>query len=146
MHGALSDRRGCAQAAERSIVMQHQSSSSLQGSCHCGAIRLTLPFMPHTPTRCNCSMCRRLGTVWAYFEFGTVSVEGHPEQTVEYVQGDRTLRTIRCKTCGVVTHWEPLPPQPGARHGVNLNNFDPGLLEAVRIRRFDGADTWKFLD
>jgi hypothetical protein len=126
--------------------MQHQSSASLQGSCHCGAVRLTLPFMPEKATRCNCSICRRLGSVWAYFEFGTVLVEGHPDQTVEYIQGDRTLRTIRCKTCGVVTHWEPLPPQPGARHGVNLNNFDPQLLESVHIRRFDGADTWTFLD
>jgi len=122
------------------------SNPLLQGSCHCGAVRLTLPFLPETATRCNCSICRRLGTVWAYFEFGTVSIEGHPGQTMEYIQGDRTLRTIRCKTCGVVTHWEPLAPQPGARHGVNLNNFEPKLLESLRIRRFDGADTWTFLD
>jgi hypothetical protein len=123
-----------------------RSPASLQGSCHCGAVKLTLPFMPEKATRCNCSICRRLGTVWAYFEFGAVLVEGHPGQTAEYIQGDRTLRTIRCKTCGVVTHWEPLSAQPGARHGVNLNIFDPQLLESVHIRRFDGADTWTFLD
>jgi hypothetical protein len=29
---------------------------------------------------------------------------------------------------------------------VNLGNFDPGLIAAVRVRRFDGADTWKFID
>ena len=102
--------------------------------------------MPETATRCNCSICRRLGTVWAYFELGTVSIEGHPEHTVDYIQGDKTLRTIRCRTCGVVTHWEPLPAQAGARHGVNLNNFGPELLESLRVRRFDGADTWTFLD
>jgi hypothetical protein len=39
-----------------------------------------------------------------------------------------------------------LPPEPGKHHGVNLRNFDPKVLESVRIRRFDGADTWKFLD
>ena len=119
---------------------------SLEGSCHCGAVRLTLPSAPEQATRCNCSICRRTGAVWAYFEFGTVKIEGHPEQTADYIQGDRTLRTIRCKSCGVVTHWEPLPLQAGARHGVNLNNFDPRLLESIRIRRFDGADTWTFLD
>jgi hypothetical protein len=102
--------------------------------------------MPEKATRCNCSICRRLGSVWAYYEFGTVLIEGHPDHTDEYIQGDRTLRTIRCKTCGVVTHWEPLSPQLGANHGVNLNNFEPKLLESVPIRRFDGADTWKFLD
>jgi hypothetical protein len=65
---------------------------------------------------------------------------------VAYVQGDRTLSTIHCRTCGCVTHWEPLPPTPGARHGVNLGNFDPALIASVRVRRFDGADTWAFLD
>jgi hypothetical protein len=29
---------------------------------------------------------------------------------------------------------------------VNLRNFDPKILESVQIRRFDGADTWQFLD
>lgn len=118
----------------------------LQGNCHCGAVRLTLPAMPEKATRCNCSLCRRVAGVWAYYEFGSVRIEGHPENTVEYVQGDRTLRTIRCRTCGVVTHWEPIDAQAGARHGVNLNNFEPKLLETVPVRRFDGADTWTFLD
>ena len=51
-----------------------------------------------------------------------------------------------CRTCGCVTHWEPLQPTPGAKHGVNLGNFDPELIASVRVRRFDGANTWKFFD
>jgi len=117
-----------------------------QGSCHCGAVRLTLPSTPEVATACNCSLCRRIGGPWVYYEWGTVKIEGHPESTEGYIQGDRTLNSIRCRHCGVTTHWEPLPPQPGARHGVNLGNFDPSLIASVRVRRFDGADTWKFLD
>ena len=116
------------------------------GSCHCGSIRLTLPSTPEAATACNCSLCRRTGGPWAYFAFGTVEVAGHPEGTEAYVWGDRSLRTIRCRTCGSVTHWEPLPPTAGARHGVNLANFDPALVASVPVRRFDGADTWTFLD
>ena len=118
----------------------------LEGSCHCGAVRLTLPSPPEVGTDCNCSLCRRVGGVWAYYEFGTVKIEGHPENTSAYIWGDKTLRTIRCVVCGCVTHWEPLNPTPGAKHGVNLSNFEPQLLNSVRVRRFDGADTWKFLD
>jgi hypothetical protein len=122
---------------------------SLQGTCHCGAVRLTLPYAPEKATLCNCSLCRRLGGLWAYYEFGSVLIEGHPEQTEAYIWGDKTLRTIRCKTCGVATHWEPLEPldgQAGARHGVNLNNFEPALVQTVSLRHFDGAQTWTFLD
>lgn len=118
----------------------------LTGSCHCGAVRIEVPSAPKTVTDCNCSLCKRIGGLWAYYSFGTVRVEGHPEKTAEYVWGDRTLRTVRCGTCGCVTHWEPLDPKSDSRHGVNMSNFDPKLLEGVRVRRFDGADTWKFLD
>jgi len=118
----------------------------LQGSCHCGAVSLTLPSMPVTAIKCNCSLCRRVGGLWAYYPFGTVHIEGHPEHTVDYVCGEKTLRTVRCKTCGCVTHWEPFGGELGARHGVNLNNFDPRLQELVTVRHFDGADTWTFID
>src|SRR5215468_2749101 len=101
--------------------MNHeQVTPSLHGSCHCGAVRLVLPAAPDRATSCNCSLCRRSGGIWAYYEFGTVSIQGHPENTEDYIWGDRTLRNVRC--------------------------FEPALLESVVIRRFDGADTWKFLD
>jgi hypothetical protein len=45
-----------------------------------------------------------------------------------------------------VTHWEPLQATPGAKHGVHLGSFDPELIASVRVRRFDGANTWKFID
>jgi hypothetical protein len=117
-----------------------------QGSCHCGAVILKLPSTPIVATSCNFSLCRRIGGPWAYFEFGTVEIQGHPENTAEYIQGDRTLRTIRCRLCGCVTHWEPLELKPGVKHGIHLGNFDPDFVASVRVRNFDGANTWKFFD
>lgn len=123
-----------------------QHPPSLRGSCHCGSVRLVLPAAPETATSCNCSLCRRTGGIWAYYVLGTVAIQGHPEHTESYVWGDRTLRNVRCRTCGIITHWEPIESAPGARHGVNLRNFEPSLLASVIVRRFDGAATWTFLD
>ena len=117
-----------------------------QGSCHCGSVRLSLPSTPEVATDCNCSLCRRIGGPWVYFKFGTVAITGHPEATSEYVQGDKTMRTIRCKTCGCVTHWEPVEPSADSKHGINLANFSPDLVASIRVRRFDGANTWEFID
>ena len=119
---------------------------SHEGSCHCGRVTFAARASFDYVIDCNCSLCRRSGAIFGYYEFGSVSVQGHPENTEEYIWGDRTLRNVRCKTCGVLTHWEPLDSKPGARHGVNLRNFEPKLLESVPVRRFDGADTWKFID
>lgn len=128
------------------MTMPDRPALSLQGQCHCGAVRLKLPAAPEKATDCNCSLCRRVGGLWVYYEFGTVQVEGHPEHTEAYEWGDRTLRTVRCRHCGIVTHWEPLEPKEGSRHGVNLRNFEPALREQVLVRRFDGADSWTFIE
>jgi hypothetical protein len=45
-----------------------------------------------------------------------------------------------------VTHWEPLGPEAGTKHGVNLRNFPPALAASVKVRHLDGADTGAFLD
>ena len=78
----------------------------LQGACHCGAVRLTLPSAPETATSCNCSLCRRTAGIWAYYPLGSVAIEGHPGNTEAYVWGDRSLTNYRCRTCGIATHWE----------------------------------------
>ena len=84
---------------------------------------------------------------WVYFEYGTVEIQGHPEATAEYIWGDKTLRTIHCRTCGVChTLGTNAANSSAASTGVNLGNFDPKPIAAVRVRRFDGADTWTFID
>lgn len=116
----------------------------LTATCHCGALRVTVPRRPRSLTSCNCSICRRYGALWAYYKRDAVRVARARENAAEYVWGDRTLRFVRCAICGCVTHWETLGS--GGRIGVNARNFEPGALGPVRIRHLDGASTWKFLD
>lgn len=114
-------------------------------SCHCGAVRFTAEGVPDQLTSCNCSLCHRLGTVWAYYRPGQVTFTAGAGTTVPYVQGDRTLATHHCPTCACVTHWESLEPGTD-RMGVNARLFPREVMEGTRIRRFDGADSWMFLD
>ena len=118
----------------------------LSATCHCGAVGIELPQRPAAVTNCNCSICRRYGVLWAYYEVGAVRISGHPEHTEAYVWGDRMLQFVRCRHCGCVTHWEPLPGQSQGRMAVNVRNFEPEVLGDFRIRRFDGAQSWRFLD
>lgn len=43
------------------------SQSSIETSCHCGAIRLAIDVAPETVTNGNCSICRRYDALWAYY-------------------------------------------------------------------------------
>ncbi len=118
----------------------------ISATCHCGAIRVDVPHRPETLTNCNCSLCRRIGGLWAYYPLSAVRITGHPEHTDAYIWGDKTLKTISCCHCGCITHWEPLEPGPDSKLGVNARNFEPEVIVGVQVRRFDGADTWTFLD
>lgn len=117
----------------------------LDGSCHCGKVRLTVPDRPDTLVLCNCSICRRNGALWAFYRCDAVTITGHPEHTVGYQFGPRTITTFHCRDCGCTTHWASLKPD-AARYGVNMRNFDPDALGEPRLRRFDGAVTWEYID
>ena len=118
----------------------------LTATCHCGDIRVTVPRKPRRLTRCNCSICHRLGTLWAYYPADRVKIEAKRGATDEYVWGDKMLKFVRCKSCGCVTHWAPLKVADTSRVGVNAGGLERNAVEGIRVRRFDGADTWKFLD
>ena len=115
----------------------------LQGACHCGAVRLTLPFAPEKATKCNCSICRRIGGLWGYYRPDEVAVSDPDGQLVGYVQGDAMLTNWHCARCGCTTHWTGGDPTVGDRMGVNTRLMDPAVVAGVRIKRVDGvADTW----
>jgi len=113
-------------------------------ACLCGAVRITLDARPDKITQCNCSACRRFGALWAYAPLDDVSVSG---TTVAYVRGDKSLAFHHCPTCGCVTHWWPLNlDQSPPYAGVNMALADPAAIAGIPMRRFDGAETWQFLD
>jgi hypothetical protein len=118
----------------------------IRGSCHCGAVRFELAVMPAWLTACNCSICRRIAPLWAYAEVGDIRLVRAADATFGYEWGDRTLAFHSCRTCGCTTHWESLQPDRRGRMAVNCRLCDPADIANLRIRRFDGAHSWTYLD
>jgi hypothetical protein len=115
----------------------------IAGRCHCGQVGFEIPEKPQTVTACNCSICRRLGWVLAYFPAEAVRFTGLGRAS-GYIQGDRTLASFHCPTCGCATHWRGRG-EHAARVGVNVRLVDPADLEGVTVRFLDGADTWDYV-
>ncbi len=118
----------------------------LTATCHCGAVGLQVRRRPRTLTDCNCSICRRYGALWAYYKRKDVRVRAVRARSDEYSWGERSLKFMRCGVCGCVTHWSPMSRSSGERMGVNARNFAPEVLAGIRVRKLDGAHTWKYLD
>ena len=106
-----------------------------QGSCHCGKIAFTVEADFTSGMDCNCSLCRRIAGLWHYCSPAQLTVSG---QLTGYVQGDRTLTTWHCGTCGCATHWTAIDPAYD-KVGVNLRMFEPALWQDLPRRLVDGA-------
>ena len=117
----------------------------VEASCHCGGVRLEIDVAPTQVTDCNCSICRRYGTLWAYYAPGQVQQKQPGGATNTYMCNDRQLEFHRCATCGCVTHWAAVDADREWM-GVNARLMDPEVLSHARVRRLDGADTWKYLE
>ncbi len=118
-------------------------------SCHCGAIQIELQRKARQLTQCNCSICRRYGAIWAYFQRKSIAVTGEPEALESYAHGKRKLTFIRCATCGCVTHYERIAKHADGSDmaGINMRNIDdPSIVRDLPVRLLDGAATWKVLE
>ena len=118
----------------------------ITGSCHCGDVSFELAGEPDHLVDCNCSMCRRLAPLWAHADTSRITVQAEPDATLVYVQGDRTLAVHTCRQCGCTTHWQSLGGEEPRSMAVNCRMSEPAAIGHLPIRRFDGADTWRFLE
>ena len=118
----------------------------IDGSCHCGAVEFAYPGEPEWLTDCNCSICRRLSTLWAYANADQITLRAADNATLAYAHGDRTLALHTCRTCGCTTHWVSLGGDAPPKMAVNFRLCDPEVVANIRIRKFDGRDTWQYLD
>lgn len=109
----------------------------MEGSCHCGAVRLEVARPPDWVGECNCSICRRTAGLWAYYRPDEVNA-GPAGATRPYVWGDRMIALHHCRSCGCVTHWENLLPDAD-KMGVNMRMFGGFDPAGVELRKIDGA-------
>jgi hypothetical protein len=127
--------------------MPATESGKIIASCHCGAVTFQLPRKPTVITECNCSYCRRIGPLFAYYKRRTVDFHSGTGSLESYLWGHDALRWFRCKKCGSFTHHEPAHHRgPDARIGVNLRLVQPDMLPGTTVKLRDGAtNPWRVL-
>jgi hypothetical protein len=120
------------------MAAAHSFGGMIEASCHCGAVKFEIAHEPEDVGDCNCSICRRLGALWAYYPLADVKIIPASGATDTYMWNDRILAFHRCKICGCTTHWYPVDTSHD-RMGVNARMMSPVVLAAVPVRKLDGA-------
>lgn len=122
-------------------------------SCHCGKVTLVVTHVPETLTSCNCSVCHRFGSLWGYYTPEQVQVNAITDDasdselaTKAYKWGEEYIEFHHCSHCGCLTHYLTTDKVPEAKYGVNFRMAPSNQIKDIKMRHFDGADTWKFVD
>jgi len=112
-------------------------------------VKIEIARTPRKLTACNCSICRRYGAIWAYFQRKSVDVICEDAALEAYTWRNKKLQFYRCTSCGCVTHHERTKKRADATdtRAVNMRNVDdPSIVCDLPIRVLDGASSWKVLD
>lgn len=112
---------------------------AIHGSCHCGKVRYRLDDDPKQAVECNCSICRRKGSLLAFATPETFTLETPREELTVYTFNTHAIRHQFCKTCGCAPFSEGTTPDGKQMIAVNLRCVEDLDLAGVEIQPFDGA-------
>jgi hypothetical protein len=116
-----------------------------KAACHCGNICLTAKAPPVSITSCNCSFCHRLGALWGYYKGHLVDIDIGDSAESVYAWAEKTITYYRCSHCGCTTHY--IFGEGDQRIvAINCRMAEVSSLDGIRVRKFDGLSTWKYLD
>lgn len=112
---------------------------SFTGSCHCGAVTFTVAAdLPTSAMSCNCSHCRRKGLLLAFFPASQFSATGEASLAT-YTFNKHVIAHRFCTVCGVQPFAAGKGPDGSDTRAVNLRCVPDLDLDALAIRKIDGA-------
>ena len=114
--------------------------ASQEGSCHCGRIAFALEGDVTEAMDCNCSMCRRRGSLLAFYPREALTLKTPAADMGTYTFGSHRLQHHFCPACGIAPFSEGTHPKTGARMAAVNVRCLPGVdLSTLSVKPFDGA-------
>ncbi|HEX2842986.1 GFA family protein [Hyphomicrobium sp.] len=115
--------------------------TTYHGSCHCGAVRYEAKSEPIAEAlSCNCSMCRRKGTLFAFIPASDFDLKSGEEALSDYQFNKRVIHHLFCKTCGVTSFGRGTMPDGTETIALNVRCIDEIDPTTIRINHVDGKN------
>lgn len=110
------------------------------GSCQCGKVTFDVDMQIDKVVSCNCSRCRRLGSLLAFTDKDKFTLKSGKDALKEYQFNKHVVHHRFCAACGIQPFAEAVNPKTGKPTvAVNvrcLEGVDPDQFEVVKV---DGA-------
>jgi hypothetical protein len=117
----------------------NDSRKTYTASCHCGQVICTVEVDASSAIACNCSICRRKGTLLAFTSRDNFKLETSRDDITVYTFNTHNIRHQFCKICGCSPFGEGMGPDGKPMVAINLRCIEELDLDAIKITKFDGA-------
>jgi hypothetical protein len=109
------------------------------GRCHCGSVRFEIVAPEDIlVSQCNCSICSKsgyLGLLVARSRFKFLQGE---DCLTTYTFNTGVAQHLFCRYCGIKSFYVPRSHPHG--YNVNARCLDPGTIENMNVRPFNGQE------
>lgn len=109
------------------------------GSCQCGRVAFDVDVDLDPAVICNCSRCRRLGSVLAFAPRVAFTLLSGERDLSEYRFNTRTIRHLFCRHCGIESFAYGTMPDGTETVAVNANCLDGVDVRSLKVQFYDGA-------
>lgn len=109
------------------------------GGCQCGAVRYEVSTEIGEVIACNCSRCRRLGSLLTAAAASDFNLLSGADATADYQFNKHVIHHPFCKTCGIQSYAYGKGPGGQDMVMVNVRCLDGVDADSLKVRKFDGA-------
>jgi hypothetical protein len=114
-------------------------NQTYSGGCQCGKVRYEVQLDIGEVIACNCSRCRRTGSLLAFAPAGQFKLISGDDDLTTYEFNRRLIRYTFCSTCGIQSFAIGKHPKTGAEiAGINVRCLDDVDVDTLKVRKFDG--------
>lgn len=111
---------------------------TVEGGCHCGAVRYRARVRHRVAHECNCSICRMKGYLHVIVAAGDFELLTGADALTTYTFNTGVAKHRFCRTCGVQSFYVPRSHPDG--YSLNLRCLDGDAVDRFTIEPFDGRN------
>jgi hypothetical protein len=111
-----------------------------KGGCHCGKVQYRVKAdLGGTLVTCNCSICKRTGSVLTFVEPDRFKLEKGEAALTDYQFASKNIHHLFCSTCGIRSFARGKGADGKPMIAVNVRCLDGVDVSSLRTQEFDGA-------
>jgi hypothetical protein len=114
-------------------------TQTYSGGCQCGKVRYEVDMDIAEVIACNCSRCRRLGSLLAFAPVTQFRLLSGDTDLASYEFNRQLIHHKFCSTCGIQSFAIGKNPKTGAEMAaINVRCLDNLDADAFKVRKVDG--------